>query len=168
MPDRSGIPKRPRDLNKLAASIVRAATEGEPDSGKDPAAVALGRKGGLKGGPARASKLSKKRRSEIAKKAAKARWAQESDQGAHQPPIIRVDKVCAECLIAAMSTLEETLQKAVAERDRLNVVIGYLSEALGLPVPPSGDGSAPPPGGPISPGLKVDPNTGEGRPCVSR
>ncbi len=41
---------------------------------KNPAAVALGRLGGLKGGKARAKKLSKKRRSEIAKKAAQARW----------------------------------------------------------------------------------------------
>ena len=44
-----------------------------PD-GKNAAAVALGRKGGLKGGKARAAALSAKRRSEIAKKAAKARW----------------------------------------------------------------------------------------------
>jgi len=42
--------------------------------GKNAAAVALGRLGGLKGGPARAKKLSKKKRSEIAKKAATARW----------------------------------------------------------------------------------------------
>jgi hypothetical protein len=41
---------------------------------KDPAAVALGRKGGLKGGKARAAALSKTRRSEIARGAAKARW----------------------------------------------------------------------------------------------
>ena len=41
---------------------------------KDPAAVALGRKGGLKGGKARAAALSKARRSEIARGAAKARW----------------------------------------------------------------------------------------------
>lgn len=45
--------RRPSDINKLAASIVATATgEGEPT--KDPAAVALGRKGGLKGGKARA------------------------------------------------------------------------------------------------------------------
>lgn len=69
--------KRPTDINKLAASIVADAIgEGEPEDleGKDPAAVALGRKGGLKGGKARAAKLSKKKRSEIARKAAKARW----------------------------------------------------------------------------------------------
>jgi len=59
-----------KDLNQLAASIVTQAT----NDGKDPAAVALGRKGGLKGGKARAKKLSAKRRSEIAKKAAKSRW----------------------------------------------------------------------------------------------
>jgi hypothetical protein len=44
------------------------------EDGKNAAAVALGRLGGLKGGKARAAKLSKKRRSEIAKKAAAARW----------------------------------------------------------------------------------------------
>jgi len=43
---------------------------------KDPAAVALGRKGGLKGGKARAAKLSPEQRSEIARKAAQARWQQ--------------------------------------------------------------------------------------------
>ena len=44
------------------------------ESGKDPAAVALGRKGGLKGGPARAKKLGKKKLSVIGKKMAEARW----------------------------------------------------------------------------------------------
>lgn len=71
-------PKRPRDANQLAKSIVDLSIGGtvEPDldEGKDPAAVALGRKGGLKGGKARAEKLSPEERSEIAKKAAKARW----------------------------------------------------------------------------------------------
>ena len=43
-------------------------------AGKDPAAVALGRKGGLKGGKARAQKLTPEQRSEIAKRAARARW----------------------------------------------------------------------------------------------
>ncbi len=76
MPERSSKPKRPRDLNRLAASIVQAATEGEPepDAGKDPAAVSLGRRGGLKGGKARAAKLTPEQRSEIAKKAAATRW----------------------------------------------------------------------------------------------
>ncbi len=77
MPDRSR--KRPRDLNALAKSIVDEATEGdEPERAevlaKDPAAVDLGRRGGKVGGPARAAKLSKKRRTEIARKAAEARW----------------------------------------------------------------------------------------------
>lgn len=76
MPDRSR--KRPRDLNSLAASIVADSTDEEKpepvDDGKDPAAVALGRRGGLKGGAARADKLTPERRSEIAKKAALARW----------------------------------------------------------------------------------------------
>lgn len=48
--------------------------EPEPKVEKNPAAVELGKLGGRKGGPARAKKLSKKRKSEIAKKAAKARW----------------------------------------------------------------------------------------------
>jgi len=45
-----------------------------PVPDKDPSAVALGRKGGLKGGKARAAKLTPERRSEIARKAAAARW----------------------------------------------------------------------------------------------
>lgn len=71
-------PKRPKDTNQRAKSIVEIATgeaeEQNPDKDKNPAAVALGRLGGLKGGKARAKSLSKKKRSEIAKKAAKARW----------------------------------------------------------------------------------------------
>jgi hypothetical protein len=71
-------PKKPRDLNQLAKSIVDQATGDAPaepaSDGKDPAAVSLGRRGGLKGGPARAAKLSAKKRAEIAKKAAAARW----------------------------------------------------------------------------------------------
>ena len=70
--------KRPRDLNELAKTIVSLAT-GETvevlhDSGKNPAAVMLGRLGGLKGGKARAKALSPRKRSEIARNAAKKRW----------------------------------------------------------------------------------------------
>jgi len=75
MPDRSR--KRPRDVNELAAAIVEQATTEQPadrDDGKDPAAVALGRKGGLKGGKARAAKLTPEQRAESARKAAQARW----------------------------------------------------------------------------------------------
>jgi hypothetical protein len=77
MPKRSS--KRPRDANQLAKLIVDIATgEVPPDTktedGKNPAAVALGRLGGLKGGAARAKSLSAKKRREIAKKAAKTRW----------------------------------------------------------------------------------------------
>jgi len=73
MPKRS---RKPADLNRLASAIVDEATgeAPDPDEGKDPAAVALGRKGGQKGGKARASKMSAKQRSEAAKKAAQARW----------------------------------------------------------------------------------------------
>ncbi len=70
--------KRPRDTNQLAKRIVDIATgdEAEPDQdeGKDPAAVSLGRRGGLKGGKARAASLTPKQRANIAKKAAEARW----------------------------------------------------------------------------------------------
>ncbi len=75
-------PKRPRDPNQLAKLIVDLATgeATEPmteDDGKDPAAVSLGRRGGLKGGSARADALTAERRSEIAKKAAAKRWAKD-------------------------------------------------------------------------------------------
>jgi hypothetical protein len=77
MPNRSS--KRPRDLNALAAAIVGEATGEEnperQEPEKNPAAVELGRRGGLKGGPARATKLSATKRSQIAKKAAEARWS---------------------------------------------------------------------------------------------
>jgi hypothetical protein len=81
--------KLPRDANSLAARIVALSTEQEPprlgtepnqgtsptaEQGKNPAAVALGRLGGLKGGKARAEKLSKMKREEIARIAASARW----------------------------------------------------------------------------------------------
>ena len=59
------------DANQIAKRIVEQATS-EPQ--KNPAAVELGRRGGLKGGKARAAKLSKEERSEIARKAARARW----------------------------------------------------------------------------------------------
>jgi len=70
--------KRPRDTNELAKNIVDIATgevqESQPIDPIKAAAAALGRKGGLKGGKARAESLSAKQRREIAKKAAAARW----------------------------------------------------------------------------------------------
>ena len=91
MPKRSSKKKRkkrPTDENQLAKSIVDEAVADVEEAVrkaamiggmefrrvKNPAAVALGRLGGKKGGPARAKKLSKKRRQEIAKKAARTRW----------------------------------------------------------------------------------------------
>ena len=78
--------KRPRDPAQLAKLVVDVATgeieDREPtpeEQGKDPAAVSLGRRGGLKGGSARATRLSEKERREIASNAAKARWAAKSD-----------------------------------------------------------------------------------------
>ena len=72
-------PRRPRDPNQLAKLIVDMATGDAPGDlkmtdGRNPAAVALGRLGGLKGGAARAAKLSPKKRSEIARIAARSRW----------------------------------------------------------------------------------------------
>lgn len=78
MHDRSRKPKRPRDLNQLAKSIVDEATgqtDALPEDTRDPLAVELGRRGGLKGGKARAAKLTPEQRSEIARKAAAKRWA---------------------------------------------------------------------------------------------
>jgi hypothetical protein len=70
--------KLPKETNKKAKSVVDMAA-GNQDTqlnadGKNAAAVALGRRGGLKGGPARKAALSARRRKEIAKKAAAARW----------------------------------------------------------------------------------------------
>jgi hypothetical protein len=77
MPERSR--KRPRDPNELAKQLVDEATGAQPkydpDGGKDPAAVALGRRGGLKGGKARAAAMTPKQRREAAQKAAQARWS---------------------------------------------------------------------------------------------
>ena len=71
-------PKRPHDANQLAKAIVDLATgeqtETVADDSKNPHAVALGRLGGLKGGKARAEKLSKAKRTKIAKAGAEARW----------------------------------------------------------------------------------------------
>lgn len=71
----------PTDLNSLASRITEMATNEQPpeDDGKDPAAVALGRKGGLKGGKARAAKMTPEERRESAKKAAAARWKKNED-----------------------------------------------------------------------------------------
>jgi hypothetical protein len=69
--------QEPEDINQTAFRIVRDST-GEPDLSNEDArkrlAQALGRLGGLKGGPARAAKLSKAERRESASKAARARW----------------------------------------------------------------------------------------------
>jgi len=70
--------RRPADVIGNAVMVMRIATgqieETMADKGKNPAAVELGRKGGLKGGKARALRLSARRRKEIASNAAKKRW----------------------------------------------------------------------------------------------
>jgi len=81
MPDRSR--KRPRDPNQLGKLVVDIATGEVVDVTKEDidiiltqntAAVELGRKGGLKGGKARAESMTPEERSEAAKRAARARW----------------------------------------------------------------------------------------------
>ena len=77
MPERSR--KKKKDVNQLAKSIVDVVTLEDIQAkaiaeGKNPAAVMLGRLGGLKGGKARATKLSAEQRRLIARKAAEARW----------------------------------------------------------------------------------------------
>ena len=75
-------PKRPRDTNQLAKFVVDLGTSEKVEEdiykGKNPAAVALGKLGGLKGGPARAAKLSAERRTEIARNAVNSRWRKKS------------------------------------------------------------------------------------------
>lgn len=71
--------KKQRDIAEIAYQTLQEVTSSQdttpkPTLEKNPAAVALGRLGGLKGGPARAKRLSSKKRQEIARKAAKTRW----------------------------------------------------------------------------------------------
>lgn len=81
--------RMPRDLNQRAKLIVDIATGHAPPEpaaeappvGKDPAAVALGRKGGLKGGKARAANMTPEQRSRAARKAVRARWAKAKNSG---------------------------------------------------------------------------------------
>ena len=86
MPKRSSNSKK--DFTLLAKSVVDQATGAAPvhvhgvaarrvSSAKNPAAVALGRLGGLKGGKARAAKLTAQQRSDAARKAARARWGKQ-------------------------------------------------------------------------------------------
>jgi hypothetical protein len=83
-------PKRPADFNQRAYAVFQEAIgeapkqpeptpepERPPEREKDPAAVSLGRRGGLKGGPARAAKLTKEEKSEIGRKAATKRWGKQ-------------------------------------------------------------------------------------------
>lgn len=85
MPSRASMPKRPRDPNLLARSVVEdligEKMDGSPldpkplEREKNPAAVALSKLGASKGGKARAESLSARKRKMIAKKAAEARWS---------------------------------------------------------------------------------------------
>ena len=91
MPKRSGktpskvtkLPKRARDVNQLASAVLRRTLElaEEPLREKDPAAVALGRRGGLKGGRARMDSLTTEQKRRLALKGARARWAKQPRAG---------------------------------------------------------------------------------------
>jgi len=75
MPKRSSTP--PSDPNSAAKSVldrIDQLTSDQPEQVKNPAAQALGRLGGLKGGKARAASMTPEQRREIAKKAAASRW----------------------------------------------------------------------------------------------
>jgi hypothetical protein len=74
MLDQMANPKRPRDANQLAKMIVDLST-GEENEPEESVKAVSGRKGGLKGGKARAAKLSPEERSAIARKAAQSRWS---------------------------------------------------------------------------------------------
>jgi hypothetical protein len=81
MPKRASITRKREDANQAAFRVVRELTGDTDESAprrpakkKNPAAVALGKLGGSKGGKARAKKLTPEQRSEIARKAARARW----------------------------------------------------------------------------------------------
>jgi hypothetical protein len=91
MPKRTSKKSKPLDISQLARAIVEEATgesltdrppstepAKEPPRKKNPAAVALGKLGGKKGGPARAKKLNPEQRKAIAEKAARARWSKSS------------------------------------------------------------------------------------------
>lgn len=73
-----GKPKRSRDMNILAFEVVRELTH-DPSEGKKPSQVESGKRGGLKGGPARKAKLTPERRREIARQAARARWGKSGE-----------------------------------------------------------------------------------------
>ena len=73
--------KRPRDpiqLGKLIVDIATGQVEDSEEDGKNPAAVELGRRGGIKGGKARSERLTVEQRREAASHAARARWARKS------------------------------------------------------------------------------------------
>ena len=78
MPERSG---KKQDINVKAFSIVQKLTgeASEEKSDKNPHAVALGRLGGLKGGKARAEKLTAMERKRLARKAAMSRWKRQGE-----------------------------------------------------------------------------------------
>jgi hypothetical protein len=109
--------EHPSDINRLAASIVQETVDHTAPpletAEKDLAAVTLGCKGGLKGGTARAEKLSAARRSQIAKEAAMARWgdnARISREPRNRHPVAEDD--CQKTLAERIARLEAELAEA--------------------------------------------------------
>lgn len=76
---RTPRPRDPIQLGKLMVDIATGAVPDAVDDGKDAAAVEFGRKGGLKGGGARAKNLSAEEKKSIAQHAAKLRWAAKTE-----------------------------------------------------------------------------------------
>jgi hypothetical protein len=79
-------PTKKKDVNQLANAMMEAIANGElpkTTDGKDPLAVALGRRGGLKGGPARMAMLTAEERSELGRKAIQTRWAKAANNDGH-------------------------------------------------------------------------------------
>ena len=81
-------PKRPRDPNQLAKLIVDIATGDGPLIEAKPTKITPGRPGGLVGGKARTIRLSDVERSEIARKAARARWKSETYISSYMPSLM--------------------------------------------------------------------------------
>ncbi len=133
-------PKRPRDLNQLAHTIVGIATgdvtETPPvTAARDPAAVELGKRGGLKGGRARAASLTPERRAEIAQQAAAKRWAKKKRKLALFALVARPGARYLQRMRDAMAdsyveALEAERAKISAERLRLSTQLTGLDGQL--------------------------------------
>jgi hypothetical protein len=94
---------------------------------KDPAAVDLGRKGGKKGGPARAAKLTPKQRSERARKAIQARWTKAKEKAKMETPLTTVSRMDTSDS-AVLSLLERI--KATNELNEIRQLSDQLEQVI--------------------------------------